>query len=252
MHHLTLFNSMKAAEPIYYPVSIHKTVLLSRNSGADLYVSKVDGTIKNQSVYCSPRNLEKRMSVIGLPRTSKMWTALAICLLALPLGAQPGGETQSSQQDTQTPNTQPTAAQQQSATPGQTPSAPEPKHLPSPTGVDYSQPVHFLPNPIRIYLPRTVPPPVLTNAPRIEELLQNGKVMLSMDDAIALALADNLDIAIARYNLSIADTDILLTHAGASPRGVNAGVVQGTPGGGVGGICAGAQGAGAGGTSAGA
>src|SRR5947209_20169844 len=46
MHHLTLFNSRKAAEPIYYPVSIHKTVLLSRNPGADLYVSKVDGTIK--------------------------------------------------------------------------------------------------------------------------------------------------------------------------------------------------------------
>lgn len=187
------------------------------------------------------------MSVIGIRRASKIWTALTICLLAVSLGAQQGGNTQPSQQSTQS-----TSAPQQSAAPGQIPSAPEPKNLPSPTNVDYSKPARHFPNPIAPYKPRTVPPPVFTNAPRIEELLQNGKIMLSMDDAIALALADNLDIAIARYNLSIADTDILLTSAGASPRGVNAGVVQGTPGGGVGGIGAGAQGAGAGGTSAGA
>lgn len=191
------------------------------------------------------------MSVIGLHRASKIGTALTICLLAVSLGAQQGGNTQPSQQGTQS-STQSTSAPQQGAAPGQTPSAPEPKNLPSPTDVDYSKPARHFPNPIAPYTPHTVPPPVFTNAPRIEELLQNGKIMLSMDDAMALALADNLDIAIARYNLSIADTDILLTKAGGSPRGVNAGVVQGTPGGGVGGIGAGAQGAGAGGTSAGA
>jgi outer membrane protein TolC len=52
--------------------------------------------------------------------------------------------------------------------------------------------------------------------------------------------------------LPIADTDILRTKAGGVFRGVNAGVVQGTPGGGVGGFGTGAPGAGAGGTSAGA
>src|SRR5437763_7577465 len=187
------------------------------------------------------------MSVI-----SKRWMALVICLLALPLGAQQGAGAQSSQQNSQTSNTQQPAAQQPGAAPRQTPSAPEPKNLPSPTRVDYSKPLRHFPNPIRPYLARTVPPPVFTNAPKIEELLQNGKILLSMDDAIALALADNLDIAIARYNLAVADTDILLTKAGAAPRGVAAGLVQGTPGGGVGGIGSGAQGAGAGGTSAGA
>src|SRR6185369_13072081 len=71
-------------------------------------------------------------------------------------------------------------------------------------------------------------------------------------DAISLALENNLDIAIARYNLPIADTDVLRTKAGGIFRGVNTGVVQGTPGGGIGGLGAGAPGAGAGGTTGGA
>jgi len=55
----------------------------------------------------------------------------------------------------------------------------------------------------------------LTNAPRLDQLLRNGKLMLSMNDAIALALENNLDIAISAYNLNIADTDLLRTKAGA-------------------------------------
>ena len=74
--------------------------------------------------------------------------------------------------------------------------------------------------------------------------------MLSMDDAIALALENNLDIAISRYNLNIADTDILRARAGDSILGVNAGVVQNTPGGGTGGL-SGTVGSGVGGTSVG-
>jgi outer membrane protein TolC len=70
-----------------------------------------------------------------------------------------------------------------------------------------------------------------------------------LKDAIDLALEDNLDLAIARYNLPIANTDILRTKAGGFFRGVNTGVVQGTPGGGVGGF---GTGGGAGGTSEGA
>ena len=46
--------------------------------------------------------------------------------------------------------------------------------------------------------------------------MRDGKLYLSMDDAIALALENNLDIAIARYNLNIADTDILRAKAGSS------------------------------------
>ncbi len=81
--------------------------------------------------------------------------------------------------------------------------------------------------------------------------MHDGKLYLSLDDAIALALENNLDIAIARYNLNIADTDILRARAGATTLGVNTGIVQNTPGGGVGGL-GGQVGSGSGGTSLGA
>ena len=115
----------------------------------------------------------------------------------------------------------------------------------------YSKPRSHFPNPIGPYIPRTVEAPNLSNTPRIDQLMQNGKLMLSLPDAIALALENNLDIAIARYNLNIADTDVLRAKAGAQTLGVNTGIVQTTPGGGVGGI--GAQvGTGTGGTTLGA
>ncbi|HKW19644.1 MAG TPA: TolC family protein [Terriglobales bacterium] len=107
-------------------------------------------------------------------------------------------------------------------------------------------------NPFRAYTSSEAPEPSLTNSPTLRQLIRDGKLYLSLKDAIRLALENNLDIAIARYNLPIADMDILRTKAGGVFRGVNAGVVQGTPGGGVGGFGTGAPGAGAGGTTAGA
>jgi outer membrane protein TolC len=107
-------------------------------------------------------------------------------------------------------------------------------------------------NPVRAYAPDEVPEPVLANSSRLDRLIRDGKLYVSLKDAIDLALENNLDLAIARYNQPIADTDILRTQAGGFFRGVNTGVVQGTPGGGVGGFGAGAPGAGAGGTTSGA
>src|SRR6266536_4904270 len=107
-------------------------------------------------------------------------------------------------------------------------------------------------NPFSAYSPIEIPEPQLTNSPLLSRLIRDGKLYLSLKDAIQLALENNLDLAIARYNLPIANTDILRTKAGGVFRGVNAGVVQGTPGGGVGGFGSGAPGAGAGGTTSGA
>src|SRR6202142_1583804 len=107
-------------------------------------------------------------------------------------------------------------------------------------------------NPLSPYTPDRVPEPTLTNSPRLEQLVRDGKLYLSLKDAVSLALENNLDLAIARYNLPIADTDILRTKAGGYFRGGNTGVVQGTTGGGVGGLGTGAPGAGAGGTTGGA
>lgn len=129
-----------------------------------------------------------------------------------------------------------------------------PKNAPRAANSGYSG-IFKLPssrNPLGAYLPSSTPEPQLTNSPDLNQLLRDGKLYLSLKDAIRLALENNLDLAIARYNLPIADMDILRTKAGGVFRGVNAGVVQGTPGGGVGGFGTGAPGAGAGGTTAGA
>src|ERR1700685_1173159 len=107
-------------------------------------------------------------------------------------------------------------------------------------------------NPISAYAPSGGAEPQPTNSTLLTQLIRDGKLYISLKDAIRLALQNNLDLAIARYNLPIADTDILRTQAGGVFRGVNTGVVQGTPGGGVGGYGAGAPGAGAGGTTGGA
>jgi outer membrane protein TolC len=117
---------------------------------------------------------------------------------------------------------------------------------------DYSKPASHFPYFVSPYLAHQVPPPSFGNTPRIETMLKDGKLRLSLSDAVALALENNLDLAIARFNLSIADTDILRAKSGESVRGVATGLVQGTPGGGVGGFGSGAPGAGAGGTTGGA
>src|SRR5215469_5697309 len=113
---------------------------------------------------------------------------------------------------------------------------------------DYSKSVKPFPNVIAPYAPRHVPPPDFANTARIDQLMRDGKLYLSMDDAIALTLENNLDLVLARYNLNIADTDILRSRAGSNILGVNTGVIQNTPGGGVGGL-SGAVGSGTGGTS---
>jgi outer membrane protein TolC len=134
------------------------------------------------------------------------------------------------------------------------PAAPMPQNGPEigpvPT-LNYTKPISHFPNPIAPYTARHVGPPNLANTARIDQSLREGKLYLSLNDAIALALENNLDIAIARYNLNIADTDVLRANAGAAILGVPIGLVQNTPGGGIGGIGA-SSGASTGGTSIGA
>jgi outer membrane protein len=115
---------------------------------------------------------------------------------------------------------------------------------------DYSKSRGHFPNLIAPYEPQHVAAPNLSNTTRISSLLRDGKLYLSIDDAVALALENNLDIAIQRYNLNIADTDILRAKSGSNILGVNAGLVLGTPGGGQGGL-SGTVGSGNGGTTAG-
>ena len=141
-----------------------------------------------------------------------------------------------------------TAWSQTAAQPDQSaPEGPKPQRF---TVENYTKARSHFPNPIAPYRPQYMPAPDLSNTPRIEQLLRDGKLYLSMNDAVALAMENNLDIAIQRYNLNIADTDILRASAGGSTLGVNSGTVSGTPGGGSGGL-SGSVGSGTGGTSAG-
>ena len=115
----------------------------------------------------------------------------------------------------------------------------------------YSQPRSHFPNLFAPYSMRHVSPPNLANTSRIDQLMRDGKLYISMNDAVALALENNLDIGIARYNLNIADTDVWRAKAGSVTLGVNTGIVQNTPGGNGIGVGSTSSGGGAGGTSAG-
>ena len=100
------------------------------------------------------------------------------------------------------------------AAPGPMPNAPtpQPSHSTAPAQLSIHTPARLaIPhshNPFDAYAPSQVPEPNLQNSSRIDRLIRDGKLYISLQDAIALALENNLDLAIARYNLPIADTDI--------------------------------------------
>jgi outer membrane protein len=102
---------------------------------------------------------------------------------------------------------------------------------------NFSNPAHpLLGNPINMYRPTTIAKADFNNPTtlakvRLSDLVKDGKIYLSLSDAIALAIEDNYDIAINRYYLDIADTDILRAKAGAALRGVGSTVLQNTLGG---------------------
>jgi outer membrane protein len=102
----------------------------------------------------------------------------------------------------------------------------------------------------RNYERSEIAPIDLGNSGRLESLLRAGKIYLSLQDAIALALENNLDIAIQRYTPFLAQADLLRASAGGLLRGVPSnvqggasGVGAGVSGGGLGASTGGASGA---------
>jgi outer membrane protein TolC len=86
-------------------------------------------------------------------------------------------------------------------------------------------------NPLAPYRPAGVPELDLSNSPRLQNLIRDGKIYVSLRDAIAVAIENNLDLAYFRYNFPIAQTDILRTKSGSPANGVNTAIVQSTQGG---------------------
>ena len=76
---------------------------------------------------------------------------------------------------------------------------------------------------LRSYKAAEVPPAQLHNGNRLQKLLRAGKLYLTVQDAIALALENNLDLEVARYGPVIADWQLLRAQAGGPLRGVPSG-----------------------------
>ncbi len=111
------------------------------------------------------------------------------------------------------------AQQQGDATP---PAQPQPQ--PSPAGrnivvsdQNYTYGKRWFPNIIAPYTAAVVPEPILTNAPKIEQMVKDGKLSISLQDAVDLALQNNLAIVIERFTPWIAEANILHTLSGGAP-----------------------------------
>jgi len=131
---------------------------------------------------------------VGFIRSNAVRKVVSVvCLLSFPAVAQQantGLSMQATPGTSQQPSATPTsdAGQQPAASTGQQsaasteqqggqsqpgkaplPEAPQVKKLPEPLHVDYSKPAPLLPNPFARYIPRDVPEPAFTNAPKIEQ-----------------------------------------------------------------------------------
>jgi outer membrane protein len=79
---------------------------------------------------------------------------------------------------------------------------------------NYTRGPKFFPSLLAPYSPISIEAPGLTNSPRIDQLIHDGKLELSMQEAVELALENSMDIVVQRYNPWFADTSILKAEAG--------------------------------------
>jgi len=79
---------------------------------------------------------------------------------------------------------------------------------------DFSQGPNWFPSLLKPYQEQPIPTLELENSPRLSDLIHDGRLELSLSDALALALENNLDIAVQRYVKPLADTDLLKARAG--------------------------------------
>jgi len=114
------------------------------------------------------------------------------------------------------------------AAPQNPPPAPAPQAAPSavttPISVGTAK-YHFsraprpFPNLFAPYRAIKVPPSPMVNSPRIEQLIHDNKLEISLQDAVELALENSVDIAVRRYYPWIADVGILKASSGPNSSG---------------------------------
>src|SRR5580704_15268821 len=80
---------------------------------------------------------------------------------------------------------------------------------------DFSRGPRAFPNILKPYQSIHLEPSVLTNSPRIDQLVHDGKLEISLQDAVELALENSLDIAVQRYYPWVAQDSILKAKSGS-------------------------------------
>src|SRR6266513_5663840 len=93
---------------------------------------------------------------------------------------------------------------------------------------NYTRGPKFFPNLLTPYSPISIEAAGLTNSPRIDQLIHDGKLELNMQEAVELALENSMDIVVQRYNPWFADTGMLKAKAGGFGGGTPGAVFGGS------------------------
>ena len=94
-------------------------------------------------------------------------------------------------------------------------------------GVVTPQDMHWYSGFTHRYTVPNIPPANFSNSMRLESLVRAGKIYLSLQDAIALAIENNLDIEVQRYQPKLAEANLLRAQAGGLLRGLSNTVAAG-------------------------
>jgi len=109
-----------------------------------------------------------------------------------------------------------------------------------PARPDYASAPSWFPRVYTPYVRRDVHQIDLANTSAVSQMIRDGRLHLSLAQMLAAVAENNLDLAIARFNTSVAQTDILRAKSGQAPRGSDGAPIPS-------GLFAGAIGAGLGG-----
>ena len=84
---------------------------------------------------------------------------------------------------------------------------------------DYSKGPNWFGHFTTPYRQQPIPSLSLENSPRLRDLIHDGKLEISMADALALAIENNLDISVERQVVPMSQTDVLRASSGSAARG---------------------------------
>jgi len=145
-------------------------------------------------------------------RYMRVFGVLALVLAVTISPVAPVYGQQMGQQQGQQTGQQQSQAQQQQQT---QPPPPESKKITDLSEPEYSHGKKAFPNMLAPYSPMNIPMPNLSNSARLQQFIRDGKLYLSLQDCVALALENNMDIQVQLYFPWIADTNILSALSGA-------------------------------------